>query len=683
MERFMGRFRRNRQEQHGPLPSELPNVEDMSGVRTSEQQDEYVGTQRSFARNLVSNAMPNRAYQMPEQGDGTGRVITEMDIIKAERKLKEFKAGKASVERRIKECQQWWKLKNWEEIEKERGTRGCTVKKSSTTNLWNAIIGKHADAMEAFPEPIVLPRVQDDEEEANRLSMIVPVVLQMCDFEEVYSNCTWQKMQEGTGAYGVFWDKTLLNGLGDINIRQVNLLNLFWEPGITNIQDSSDIFYVSVEDNHVLEKQFPQLIGKLKKSAFDISKYKTDDSVPDSDKSLVVDWYYHKYDGPKKILHLVKFVGHEILFSSEDDPDMAQTGLYDDGDYPFVLDPLFPVAGSPAGYGYITVAKDTQIDIDTISQAMVQHTVVCSTPRHIIKSDGNINEEELMDISCPVVHTSGNLGENDYRTIDVPPMDGNSINIYQLKVDELKAATGNMDVMNGGTTGGVTAASALAAQQEAAGRSSRDSSGAAYRAYRRLVNMVIERIRQFYDLPRQFRIVGENGQNEFVSFSNAGMKPQLVQGIGTEDYYRLPVFDLEIHAQKENAYTKVSQNELAIQLYQLGFLNPQMIDQSLMAIDMMDFKGKDELRQKLSEMGGMQQMLQQVIQIASIEAQKAGDVAAVDQLNMIAQSSGMPPIAGGQPVDLKAGDEMGGDTKKENGIVEKAREHAANVSQPQ
>lgn len=530
----------------------------------------------------------------------------------------------------------------------------------------------------------MLPRVQDDEEEADRLSEIIPVVLQNCEFEEVYSQCAWQKMQEGTGAYGIFWNNQLLNGLGDICIKKINMLNLFWEPGISDIQDSSDIFYVSVEDNNVLEQQYPQLIGKLKKSAFDISKYKTDDSIKEDNKSLVVDWYYHKYDGPKKVLHMCKFVGHEVLFSTEDDPEMSRTGLYDDGQYPFVLDPLFPVEGSPAGYGYITIAKDTQIDIDTISQALVQHAVVSATPRHIIKSDGNINEDELMDISCPVVHTSGNLGENDYRNIDVPNMDSNSINVYQMKVNELKAATGNMDVMNGGTTGGVTAASALAAQQEAAGRSSRDSTKAAYRAYRKIVNMVIERIRQFYDLPRQFRIVGQDGQAQYVSYSNQGIQPQLQQGgLGIEDYYRLPVFDLEIHAQKENAYTKVSQNELAIQMYQLGFLNPQMIDQSLLAMDMMDFKGKDELRQKLTEMGGMQQMLQQVIQIASIEAQKAGDTDAVNQLNMIAQQQGMPPIAGGTPVEVGTNDALGGDSTKENSIVEKARERAANVSQPQ
>lgn len=134
MERFTQRFRRNRQPEQGMpaqgMPSEMPDVEGMSGARTSEQQEQYEGTSKGFARDIVNRLMPNRAV-MPAEDNGTGRKIGEKEILVAERKLKEFKGGKASVEHRIKECQQWWKLKNWEQIELERGTRGCTVKRAA------------------------------------------------------------------------------------------------------------------------------------------------------------------------------------------------------------------------------------------------------------------------------------------------------------------------------------------------------------------------------------------------------------------------------------------------------------------------------------------------------------------------------------------------------------------------
>ena len=63
----------------------------------------------------------------------------------------------------------------------------------------------------------------------------------------------------------------------------------------------------------------------------------------------------------------------------------------------------------------------------------------------------------------------------------------------------------------------MTAASAIAAMQEAGSKLSRDGNKAAYRAFREVVELVVELIRQFYDLPRQFRILGENGREDFVS----------------------------------------------------------------------------------------------------------------------------------------------------------------------
>ena len=67
--------------------------------------------------------------------------------------------------------------------------------------------------------------------------------------------------------------------------------------------------------------------------------------------------------------------------------------------------------------------------------------------------------------------------------------------------------------------------------------------------------MCIELIRQFYDLPRQFRITGQLGIEQFVSYSNSGIKPQYQGMIGDTDLgMRLPVFDIKVIPQKKNSY---------------------------------------------------------------------------------------------------------------------------------
>lgn len=613
------------------------------------------------------------------------KVIGEDRVRDAYMIMRKYKAGKARLEMRIQSAQKWWKLRNWEEIERETGIKGSRDRKGSTAWLWNCVVGKHADAMDSYPEPVILPRVQDDKEEARRLSSVVPVVLQQNGFEETYNECAWQKYQEGTGVYGVFWDKSKLGGLGDIAIRRINTLNLFWEPGIRDIQDSRHVFHATLVDNDELEDAYPQLRGKLGTSPVSLSTYAYDDHVDITGKSMVVDWYYHRYKGGKKVLHYCKFVGTEVLYATENDPNLAQQGLYDDGMYPFVMDPLYPVEGSPCGYGLIDIGKDTQTDIDTISQALIQASVVAATPRYFVRKDGSINEEEFSDWSKPFVHTSGQLGQDSILPITPAGVMGNAADIMAQKIEELKFVTGNVDVSNGTVPSGVTAASAIAALKEDAGRTSKDANKASYRAFNRLVTMVIERIRQFYDLPRQFRITGERGEESFVSYSNAGLKPlPLGADFGIEMGYRLPVFDIEVRAQRETSYTKVSQNELALQFYQLGMFNPQMVDQSLMTLDMMDFKGKEELQQKLSQLGTMQQMLAQFQQIALALAQKYEPQTA-QQLAQITMGTmggmGAPSMAGNPAI--AQGDAMTGSVEQEEPAhMRKAKERVAGAARP-
>ena len=626
------------------------------------------------------------SFRRQELGD-EGRIMNRQKINELTQILLKYQSAKASVNQRIIKAQQWWKLKNWQEIKENRGVKASTTHPSNTGWLWNCIVGKHADAIDSYPEPVILPRMEDDKEEATRLSRIVPVVMEINDFEETYNDCSWQKMQEGTGCYGVFWNQRKLNGLGDIDIKKTNMLNLYWEPGVTDIQDSRYVFFISYEDKGDLVKEHPELEGKLNTTKLTPVEYKTDDKIDLSDKAAVIDCYYKQTDEEgRTVLHYCKFVNESCLYSSEEEG--LEEGYYADGQYPFVLDPLYPVEGSPAGYGYIDIAKDTQTDIDTISQAMVQNAAMRATPRYFQRRDGGINEKEFADWSNPIVHVNGNLGGDSYMPIEVPQMGGDAHNMLAQKIDELKFITGNTDVNNGGVPSGVTAASAIAALKEDSGRSSKDSTKAAYRSYRKIVLMVIERIRQFYDIPRQFRILGQDGQEEFVSYSNENLQAQQIQNLpGQEPGMRLPLFDIEVRAQRENAYTKMSQNELALQFFSNGMLNPQATDQALIALEMMDFRGKDELKKRIEQQGTLLQTLTQVGQIAlQLASQYRPDIA--DQLAMQLQSVAAEAGAnigggGGGGASMQApADNMSAPNPNENALVKRSRERAANATRP-
>ena len=100
----------------------------------------------------------------------------------------------------------------------------------------------------------------------------------------------------------------------------------------------------------------------------------------------------------------------------------------------------------------------------------------------------------------------------------------------------------------------------------------------------------------------KFRILGAFGAEEYISYDNSRLLP-VSQGeaFGQDMGLRKPVFDIRIMAQKRNSYTRVTQNELALQLYQLGFFDPARWPQARECLEMMDFEGKDVLLRRLSE----------------------------------------------------------------------------------
>ena len=508
--------------------------------------------------------------------------------------LRRYHAGKRQLEQRIIDNEQFWKLRHWQQMEKT-GQGGNPADPQPTSGwLVNCILSKHADAMDCYPEPTVLPREPGDREEAGKLTRILPVILKKNGFKRTYSSAWWYKLKSGCAVYGVFWDAGKLNGLGDISIRRMDLLNLFWEPGVTDIQDSPHFFSTELQDREALEERYPQAKGKADRGGWTLSRYLYDDAVDTSGKVLVVDWYYHTRENGRRVLQYCKFVGDTVLYATENDPDMRDRGWYDHGRYPFVFDVLFPEEGTPTGYGYVDLCKSPQKQIDLMNQAILKNTLASATPRFFVRSDGAVNENEYADWTRPFVHTNGNLGSDSIAPIQTAGLDSVYVAILQSKIAEMKETAGNRDVANGGTAGGVTAATAIAALQEAGGKLSRNMIDDGYEAFSDVVTLCIELIRQFYSLPRQFRLLGVMGQEEFVSYDSRGLQPQAVDD-GVVSGYRVPEFDLEVSAQDENPYKTMEYNQLALQLFQMGFFRADMADQALRCLELMDFKNKDRL----------------------------------------------------------------------------------------
>ena len=589
---------------------------------------------------------------IPETTTYQRTVIGTEQIHEAQTILQKYKQGKAQLENRLIEDEKWWELRHWDVITKPKSDeeKEAAANRPRPTSAWlfNAIINKHADAMDNFPEPIVLPREQDDETSAQTLSSILPVVLEYNNFRRTYRANWWEKLKHGTGCYGVFWDSTKENGLGDISIKTVDLLNIYWEPGKTDIQESRNLFITELVDTDILEQMYPEHKGKLKGyTGTDVPTYHYDEQIDLSEKSQVVDWYYKVHDpSGRTVLHYCKYCCDEVLYASENDPQYSERGFYDHGKFPIVMDVMYPEKGTPAGFGLVAICKDPQLYIDELSSNILRSAMMGSKKRYFMSSSTNVNENDFADWNKEIVRVEGELSDTRIQEIGVSPISPIYAEIMQMKIEEMKDTSSNRDVNAGSSTSGITAASAIAALQEAGNKTSRDIISESYDACQEIYSICIELMRQFYDERRAFRVTGVNGQEyAYAQISNREIGDQQV-GVNSmgKPLYRRPVFDLKVKAQKRNPFSTMEANQRAQELYAMGFFNPERSQEAMGALEMMDFEGIDKVKKRVMEgqtlMNVVQQQNQLIQQMAGMMGLGGGPME--PQGNPSAPPSGSP-----------------------------------------
>ena len=194
---------------------------------------------------------------------------------------------------------------------------------------------------------------------------------------------------------------------------------------------------------------------------------------------------------------------------------------------------------------------------------------------------------------------------------------------------------------------------------------------------------VIELIRQFYDTPRQFRIAGEQDGYEFITFDNRAIKPQS-QGVDFGNYMgeRMPLFDIEVSAQKATTYNKISNNELMLQFSNLGFFQPENAVPALACLKGMDFNKKADVEDIINENATFMQGAEVAVQMLSAMAEQFDPslLPAVEQvaaqLGVLAPAPATPQ--GGTPTMTET-DSTGALKGAEHPFVQNARANAQNV----
>lgn len=528
--------------------------------------------------------------------------------------LYKYRDGKQLLDEKIKDNYEWWKQRHWHLLKGRQVAEGSkTVEmvnkepEPTTAHLFNCIQNKHADAMDNIPELIFLPVSKDDEQTCSILNKIIPVIDERCKFTKTYSECWYDKLIAGAGIYYVGWNQDLYYGLGDVEIKKVDPLKLFWKPGINNIQESPYTFYVEELPSAEVKELYPFLTITTGNTLALKEHQKAEQDIEQDIVQLV--HCYYKFNGK---IHYCYFCCGQVIYASENDDRFKDTGYYLHGKHPFVIDSCYSIYNSPFGFSLLDVEKPTQELIDKYTQLTVKNVKDNAAGKKFYDRNSGVNLNDLQDPGKEYVAVNS-INDGVIRHVDVKDITANMSGLINNKVEEMNETSGNRDFTQGGTVAGVTSASAIAALQESGSKGSRDLIKNTYEAMKELGEMQIEILRQRYQNTRFFRITGTEEEFDFVEFNNQALLPKQVdEDSQGQPILHTPIFDIKIKAQKQSPFSTMANNEQYLNFFKAGMFNPQIADQALLCVELLEFEGKENLIRKLKENGTLLQTVQEL-----------------------------------------------------------------------
>lgn len=524
--------------------------------------------------------------------------------------LKRYISGKAINDDRMIKNNEWYRQRHWEHIEKI-DHKLSNKPQPTTAWLFNSIANQHANVMDNYPEAVFLPRSADDEKTAKLLSPVFSAIKEENRYQRTYSKKWWDKLIGGTGVTGVFWNFQKNGGSGGVEIKRINPLNLYWKPRIDDIQASPRVYHLEEVDRESLVAEYSFLEDKALGLTVDTKRFNSDENNFDAANNAVVVHCWYKQAGK---LHYCKYINEEVLFASEN-VDRFKDGYYLHGEYPYHPDPLYPVEDSVLGMGYVDLFKSCQMYIDKLEQAMLVNAIANANPRVMATTESGINKTQLANPDEAVVDVKS-LSERTVQPFTMSQLTGAAFNMLEQKINEMKETSANRDFSQGSASSGVTSGAAIAALQESGNKNSRDIIKASYEIENRQDMQILNLLRQFMTEPDFFRIVGEDKRTEYFSFDNKMLLPQPIgdipQAEGESPLMRLPVFDIQIKAQKQSPFSTMEVNDRQMTMFKLGMFNPEAAPAAIPCVEGMSFEGKDELIATLKKNGTLMDLVRQM-----------------------------------------------------------------------
>lgn len=516
-----------------------------------------------------------------------------------------FKNAYVREHERMRKNEKLYHGKHWEEM---KNSGDPNAPQPVTPIIFSTVENVKADQMLRVPVGTIKPENSEDQDLARALTKI-------CQQDLEAGNWTTEcfELYGDLDVYGwcveeVGFDPDEMQGKGCAYIRRVAPFGFMCDPTVQNPQDGRACFKFGKRTKEWFRQHYPEDFEEIEYVIGARETYHPDSYVHPYDilneTQEIIEAWVKIYDRDRKrtAVHMVKLAGcHVLEVSSEVKP----SGYFMHGQYPFILTTLYPVDGTPFGLGIPDMHEAAQLYSDKLDQIVLKNAFLASHNKLFVTDASGFDPEDLADWTKDV-HVGESLNGVQWQsTPPLPPY----ILTYLLEMRaSIKTESGENDQARGQTSGGVTAASAINALQQMATKRSTMHSQSFHAKFKEAYRMLLDVEREFAQSSREV-VFMSHGKPVHMTVTPADFRR-----IGAD---KNPIeYHIVIETSAQTEYTKIANNELALQL---GQMYGDTID-PIAILYMMDFQDKDVVIEMIQD-GRNSQLVQMRAQMEQMAAQ--------------------------------------------------------------
>lgn len=353
-----------------------------------------------------------------------------------------------------------------------------------------------------------------------------------------------RRLKLGTSVFKVFFDPKVNKGKGQIVIDPVSPVCFFPDPKVKTawqLQEADYIIHATMKSIEYIKATFGEQAEFVKAQADPSLSLEIFDGEGDTatehgrNKVMLIErWARTKKGG----LRLTQVADGVLLYDSELLPKgegAPKKSFYRHCQYPFVVINCYPVEGCLWGMGDVELLKPTQDIINDLDDQIRLNARLTGNTQHVVGTASGINPRKwTAKAGLKIVARDPNA----WKTVSPPPMPSYILNRRMEAKQESEIISGRPDVTEGRRSGGLRAASAILALQEAGNRRVKHKKIFLEDGLSQVVELCVEYIKEFFTEEHAFRIMGRRPRYIWFRGSDLLKVPKKIPVPGAEDQYQ-------------------------------------------------------------------------------------------------------------------------------------------------